>query len=135
MSKAAKSEKEKLREEAVALVRTWCPKLMLEEWRVHVSFPKSQLRHDNGFTNCDIMVDTTYLEARVRVFPSWFSAPQEEREIMIIHELCHIHTAELADVALALLDGRLVTREQYRHAHERLTQRMAYIAKRGMNAL
>lgn len=127
--------KEQLRHDAIVYVRRWAPKLYLDEWRIRVTFPKNQLRHEDGFTNCDIMVDTTYLEARVRVFPSWFNYPADERELMLIHELCHIHTQELADVARSLLDGKLQTREQFRHAHERLTQRMAYIAQRGMSAL
>jgi hypothetical protein len=127
--------KEQLRHDAIVLVRRWCPKLYLDEWRVRVNFPKKQQHWERGITNCDIMVDTTYLEATIRVFPSWFTAPAEERELMLIHELCHIHTQELADVAIALQEGRLATRQQLNHAHERLTQRIAYIAKRGMNAL
>lgn len=127
--------KEQLRHDAVVLVQRWCPKLYLDEWRVRVTFPKHQQKWERGITNCDIHVDTTYLEARMRIYPSWFLAPSEERELMIIHELCHIHTAELADAAHALLEGRLQTKEQVNHAHERLTQRMAYIAMRGMRAL
>lgn len=125
-----KKNRKNLEAEAIDLVRKWAPKIFLDEWRIHVSFPKSQLKWEHGITNCDIQVCTTYLEARMRVFPSWFHAKPEERELMIVHELCHIHTQELADQVIALKDGRLVTESQYRHAHERLTQRLAYIAMR-----
>lgn len=117
----------KQRQETVRLLEKWRPMLFLGEWNFEVIFPDTD--HDSAA--CEIHVDPVYLSAELRVYPCHFRAPNDVREHNIIHELCHVHTQAIWNVAGKLRDGVLVTEMEIRETVERLTQRISYIAARG----
>lgn len=121
-----------MKKEAVALLRKWQKRMLLNEWFFEVFYPDQPYEENEqgGITHATVNADPVYLKANVRLYPSWFSAPNDIREQIIVHELAHCMTQELRDLADKLRDGRLVTSLEINEVHERLTQRISFVAIR-----
>jgi len=105
------------------LIEKWQKKLALAHWSVRTFSSKKPAEEESIMAS--VSLDTEYLQASITVYPSWVEANHRDREHAIVHELCHLIAEELAQCALQMLDGQLVTRKHVRASVERLVETMA----------
>jgi hypothetical protein len=113
------------KKEVTRFINKWRPKVFVGEWQIFTNFKKNQDRPDVA---CSIDIDWEYLRATINVYPGHWDQTKQMREFAILHELCHIQTHELEEMAHDLHNGRFVNQHDISVAAERLTQRMANIA-------
>jgi hypothetical protein len=106
------------------MIGRWRSRLFLGEWFIDIEY------HDDinskAAAQCD--ADPVYMTAKIRIYPCFWYSSRLDREMILVHELCHCITQSAWNCMASLLDGQLVTKNQQQCELERLTQRITNIA-------
>lgn len=87
----------KKKEDLKKLQRTiyqWQERLLLSAWRIDVYISEDPCE-ENEFANAKADTSVDYMDCTLTFYPMFFKQNAKEQEITIVHELCHIFTAEL----------------------------------------
>lgn len=95
------AEYERIKDICDPLIDKWRAAMGLNTWRININYrrvPMDGQEPSDTTALADILVRWEYLEARLRIntFGIWERAMSaDDIEETIVHELCHIHVAEL----------------------------------------
>lgn len=106
-------------------IEKWRPRLYLQEWYFNIEYMSGSLDSDDYIINATIMACPTYLKAKIRIYPDFWSIDKDRQERIIVHELSHCLTQELWNVTDDLHMGKLVSQDTIKQIAERLTQRIS----------
>lgn len=68
-----------------------------------------------------------YFKATICIEPAFWDESKDEQKHIILHELCHILSWELADHVEQLLNGNVISQDQLSKTTERTTEHLAII--------
>lgn len=114
-----------------AWVAKWRPRLLLGEWHVDLNYSKRCHHsddHDDYQVLAEAHVNVPYLKVQICIFPAFFDAPEDVQESTIVHELCHVITQPMLNIANQQHRGVLTLQHQISDTLETLTQRITNIA-------
>lgn len=112
------------RRQVVALVAKWKPRLLLDNWEIRI---KLTSKLPTGWqADCSCMPE--YFEASIRVNPA--AVPPEELEGVLVHELLHLHTWGVWELAEDLARGNEEATRRLERAHEALTSTLQRVVMR-----
>jgi hypothetical protein len=106
-------------------VKRWQQRWLLDHWRLFIVFENGKMDEKETAASC--AASTRYLQATIRIWsPFWDRDMNNDgRERVICHEIAHIHTWELAELAAHARRGQLVTQEEQDRVDERTTEHIA----------
>lgn len=78
--------------------------LKLNHWKLTLEFCDngSYDETDYGITNAAAHINATYLEATIKLFPSFLKKNEGEQELILIHELIHCIIEPFKDIIFEL---------------------------------
>jgi len=97
-------------------IKYWRNVLFLSHYRITPMFDAYDEADPDTRAKCD--PNSIYKFATVTFMPKFFTDGKDGQEQSVIHELLHCVLEPLAMLYRYLLDGKLVTRQQYRDAIE-----------------
>jgi len=118
MSKKAQQAKK----EVAALIEKWAPKMGLTDWDFAIVTTESERPNHRAILAID--PDPAYFRGNIYIYPEFLNSPDSYKEEALVHELCHCLNSEVIKLTGNVLDGKMVTQENFTDAVERLTQRM-----------
>ena len=133
MAKPIKVNTADLRAEVEGWVQKWQPRLHIPEWHLIVQIAEvDTLWNGKRQAAAEINWQSEYLNATIKVAPEAKAFPEDlyhPLEYCILHELCHLFSARLVDVADDTVDVvpslvRKHYKEQVRRGEEEVTERI-----------
>lgn len=80
----------------INLLDKWKPRLLLDHWAIMTHFAEDDLDMESNYeVLARVVVNSTYTEAKITVYPCFFKQPKGNQATTIIHELCHLHTERI----------------------------------------
>lgn len=116
---------EKAKKEVAALIEKWAPKMGLHDWDFAIVATSAEGPHDKAILAID--PDPAYFRGNLYIYPGFVNSPASYKEEAVVHELCHCLNSEVIRLTQNVIDGQMVTKENFTDAVERLTQRMTKI--------
>lgn len=128
--KTPKATQVKREREITVYIDRWAQRLFLQQWEFIVGYKETMMDGDapNETCNADIYVMSEYHQAFINIYPHFWTQPKEQRERVVVHELCHILTNKLTKLVTDGQDGRLVPYDVTRKINEETTDHIANIA-------
>lgn len=112
------------------LISRYRGQLFLHKWTIDVEYMVEDCERQSY---AEALVNWKYFHSSIRIYPSfWVKLSDEERELCLIHELCHCHTEELLEMGAELVEGKFHPTHSLRDANEKLTETMARIVFYGV---
>lgn len=97
-------------------IKYWRNILFLSHYRITPMFDPYNDEDPDTRASCN--PNSIYKFANITFMPKFFTDDKDGQENSVVHELLHIVVEPLAVLYRYLLDGKLVTRQQYRDAME-----------------
>lgn len=108
------------------LLSRWKPRLMLDNWAILIEYADANKpATDAGTTLAEIVVNPTYTEARITIYPVFFTEPYGQQVSSLVHELCHLHTHKLQTILNTLVKHKLMTAKAATETHEAFTEQLS----------
>jgi len=125
MSKTVWSRPDKDR--MTAWVEKWRGLLMLNSYQIMLVW-SSTANTENALCSAEIRILYPYRSGHtITFYPHFLDDTMPDQERMVVHELCHLITNPLSELASFLLDGNLVTRKNLETEDEHVTDWLANI--------
>lgn len=103
-------------------VHKWRRRLLLHAWSVHVEFSEVP-RSDEPEVRADVSTRPRYSEMYITLYPVFWTFPECDQQITLIHEMAHSLTDRLMELALR----KTVTQKDANAAAELLTEHIAKV--------
>lgn len=117
---------DKQKKEISGYLRKWQPKLFLHGW----AFKTTYFHENEGEETAAVMMKTEYKTANIKINPRFWELGKEEREEVIVHELCHCVVQPLVQLANDAGEGHAVSGREVDHWKESVTQHLTNIITR-----
>ena len=112
-----------MRAEVSGYIQKWQPRLYLHEWSFKTTHFHSADEEDKS--SAAIIMKTEYKQANIKINPRfWEDTDPKEREMIVLHELCHCIVQPLVQIAADAANGHGVSGREIDHWKESVTQHL-----------
>lgn len=108
----------KHKKEIRGYIQKWKNRLYLQDWL----FETNYCHQDEDEAAADIKMQVQYKSAVLRIQPKFWKEVEQQREMIIVHELCHCLVQPLVQLACEAGDGYAVSSREIDHWKESVTQ-------------
>jgi hypothetical protein len=85
------------------------------------------MKEDDGEKCAEVIYNEDYQRITIKIYPCFFEEELEDQRKALLHELCHTITIPMHKLTIEFMQGKAVTEETVRHAHERATSQIENI--------
>lgn len=112
------------KKKVLSLLEEWKSTLFLDQWTINIGYMH---KDDEQGTLADIEAKHEYFDATVRIFPSFWSLPEDRRESTLVHELIHAVISPVASGYEDMAEGKFVSQTSFSRLNEATTQHITNI--------
>lgn len=110
------------RAEVSSYIQKWQPRLYLHEWAFKTTYYHEAEKEDES--TAAILMNPQYKQADIKINPKFWDSDPREREMILVHELCHCIVYPLVQLASDACNQQLITGREIDHWKESVTQHL-----------